>query len=84
MRECILDGVGNWPSAGDQYEIPDREIVALINSDDVEDLESETIQQPQKIAHSEGVKTLEATIQYMEQQEEARLLTSGRCKDGGT
>lgn len=73
-EDASLDDVGNWLSADDQYEITDSEIVALVNSDDTEDVESESIQQTQKIPHSEGVKALEAAIQYVEQQEEARAV----------
>lgn len=68
-----LNEVDNWLSADNQYEISDEEIIALVNSDDAEDLDCETTQ-PQKITHNKGVKALEAAIQYVEQQEEARAV----------
>lgn len=73
-EDASLDEIRNWLSGDDQYEITDEEIVTLVNSDDVvEDQDSETVE-PQKITHKEGVKALEAAIQYVEQQEEARVV----------
>lgn len=56
VLENIFPSVLRIP--GCMYEISDTEIIALGNSDDAEDEDSETIR-PQKITHNEGVKAFE-------------------------
>lgn len=76
-EDASLDEVGHWLSEDDQYEITDEEIVTLVNSEDVgdtDDLTDSESSNPQKMSHKEGVKVLEAAIQYVEQQEETRAV----------
>uniref|UniRef100_A0A6P7G112 Uncharacterized protein LOC114336436 n=1 Tax=Diabrotica virgifera virgifera TaxID=50390 RepID=A0A6P7G112_DIAVI len=73
-EDASLGDVGEWFSRDEQCEITDEEIVTVVNSEGVEDIEESETVEPKKVSHKEGVKIFEAAIKYVEQQEEARVV----------
>ncbi|KAM6459279.1 jerky protein homolog-like [Liasis olivaceus] len=70
-EDASLQEVESWMNEDDQYEITDEEIVALVNSDGNEIDDQASTVEPLRISHNDGVKALETTMKYVEQQEEA-------------
>lgn len=58
MLGCIFEEVKSWTEEDDEYEITDKEIVDLVNSDGDEiDNQAATVE-PLGIWHNDGVKAL--------------------------
>lgn len=58
MLGCIFEEVKSWIEEDDEYEITDKEIVALVNSDgDKMDNQAATVE-PLRIRYNDGVKDL--------------------------
>ncbi|KAK9688410.1 hypothetical protein QE152_g30925 [Popillia japonica] len=65
--DASLQDIDSWMKDDDQYEITDKEIVALVDCDDndIEDQDEAPTVEPLRISHNDGVTALETAIKYV-------------------
>lgn len=63
--------IDEWMNADEQQEITDDMIADMVENREQESSDEENCVKQKKITHSEGLKSIEKTIEYIEQQEEA-------------
>ncbi|GBN18678.1 hypothetical protein AVEN_129450-1 [Araneus ventricosus] len=72
VSETITEkDIAEWMNADEQQEITDDKIADMVENREQESSDDENYVNQKKITHSESLSSIEKTIEYIEQQEEA-------------